>query len=63
MFPQRKLFARMEPLPFNNSIHISKKAGNARWKLLAYRSFSCIQAMQNGEVDSSNFLWFKKDGS
>ena len=41
----------------------SKKAGNARWKLLAYHSFYYIQTMQNGEVDSSNFLWNKKVGN
>ena len=30
--------------------------GNAHSKLLAYRSFPCIQTMQNSEVDSSKFL-------
>jgi len=33
----------------------NKKAGNAHSKLLAYRSYSCIQTMQNGEVDSLQF--------
>ena len=32
-----------------------KKAGNARWRLLAYRSYSCIQTTQNGEVDFAQF--------
>ena len=35
----------------------NKKAGNARWNLLAYRSFYCVQTMQNGEGILSNFLW------
>ena len=37
--------------------------GNAHSKLLAYPSFACIQIMQNGEVDLSNFLWYKKAGN
>ena len=49
---QRGLFVK-------SSIHIrivaDKKVGNAHSKLLAYRSFSCVQTMQNGEVDSSNY--------
>ena len=40
--------------------NLNKKAGNARWKLLAYRSFFCIKATRNGEVDSGKFLWYKK---
>ena len=40
----------------SNLTIFSKKAGNARWKLLAYRSFYYIQTMQKGEVDLSNFL-------
>ena len=32
-----------------------KKAGNARRKLLAYRSFFYIQTMQNGKVDFAQF--------
>ena len=39
----------------------TQKAGNARSKLLAYRSFSYIQTMPNGEVDFAQFLiidWF-----
>jgi len=32
-----------------------KKVGNAHSKLLAYRSYSCIQTTQNGEVDFAQF--------
>ena len=39
----------------------NKKAASCRSQLLAYPSFACIQTMQNGEVDSSNFPWYKKD--
>jgi len=34
---------------------ILKKVGNDHSKLLAYRSYSCIQAMQNGEADLAQF--------
>jgi len=33
----------------------NKKAGNARWKLLAYPSFACIQTMQNGKIHFAQF--------
>ena len=33
----------------------SQKAGNARWNLLAYQKFACIEAMQNGKVDFAQF--------
>jgi len=32
-----------------------EKAGNARWRLLAYPSLSCIQTMQNGKVEFTQF--------
>ena len=35
---------------------IYKKAARCRSQLLAYRCFSCIQIMRNGEGDLSNFL-------
>jgi hypothetical protein len=40
----------------------SNKAGNARRKLLAYRSYSCIQTTQNGEVDFAQFPMVQKSG-
>ena len=36
-------------------MRMNKKAGNARWKLLAYPSFVCIQTMQNGKVNFEQF--------
>ena len=41
----------------------NKKAGNARRKLLAYRSFCYIQTTRNGEVEWINFLSYKKVGN
>ena len=50
----RKRWASVKWLPFPEA-HFAgenyiKKAGNARSKLLAYRSFSRIQTMQNGKI-------------
>jgi GH25 family lysozyme M1 (1,4-beta-N-acetylmuramidase) len=41
-------------------IPLSKKAGNARWKLLAYRSFSCVQTTQNGKLIIEQFPMIQK---
>ena len=38
-----------------------KKVGNAHSKLLAYRSYSCIQTTQNGEVDFAQFPMVQKN--
>jgi len=39
------------PRHYLNLNNYSKKAGNARRRLLAYPSFSYIETMQNGKVD------------
>ncbi|MBQ9747201.1 MAG: hypothetical protein IJV98_00315, partial [Clostridia bacterium] len=39
-----------------------KKAGNARRKVLAYRSFPCHQARHNGEIHSEQFPMVQKSG-
>ena len=38
-----------------------KKAGNARRRLLAYRSFVYIKIMQNGEVDLAQIFTVQKN--
>jgi hypothetical protein len=40
-----------------------KKAGNARRRLLAYRHFVYIHAMQTARLILRKFLYFKKTGN